>query len=123
MIVVGSKLRTRHRLEDRWKVDLLAHLIDLLLDDRILSLHDVIDDLGAASPPRSLPLAGHACSQLVHWFTAGSCLETIFASCVFATCCVRFRIFDDLFHHCVCGPDILRICATTRSGVPSRRML
>ena len=38
--------RTRHRLEDRGKVDLLAHLIDLLLDDRILSLHDVLDDLG-----------------------------------------------------------------------------
>ena len=27
-------------------LDLLVHLIDLLLDDRILSLHGVLDDLG-----------------------------------------------------------------------------
>ena len=81
---------------------MLAHLIDLLPDDRILSLHDVLDDLGTASPPLSSGLAGHVCSQLAHQFTAGSCLGAIFASCAFATCCVRLRIFDDLLHHFVC---------------------
>ena len=46
LIVVGSRLRAGHRLEDLGEIDLLAHLIDLLLDDRILSLHGVLDDLG-----------------------------------------------------------------------------
>ena len=48
----------RHRLEDFLELDLLAHPIDLLLDDRILSLHGVLDDLGSASRPLSLRLAG-----------------------------------------------------------------
>ena len=65
-IVVGSELRVLHCLEDLGFVSsigttanlsdvlagsgssspLLAHLIDLLLNDRILSLHGVLDDLG-----------------------------------------------------------------------------
>ena len=49
-------------------------------------------------------------------------LETIFASCAFATCCWILRIFDDLIQHYVC-PDMLTICTTTRSGIRSRGML
>ena len=107
--------RTEIALEPKWleELDLLAYLIDLLLDDRILSLRGVRDDLGN-SPPHCVIflIMLDCCTSSVYdlldmlvrnMFTAGTCLETTVASCAFATCCVRLRIFDDLLHHFLCG--------------------
>ena len=78
LIVVGSRLRTRHRLEDLGELDLLAHLIDLLLDDRILSLRGVLDDLGTS------PLHCVIFLMMLDCFTSTE--FTTCWTCVFATC-------------------------------------
>ena len=75
----------------------LSKKVDLCLFDRCriqTSCSSLSWGSGTASPPLSL--------RLVHWFTTGSCVEIIFASCVFVTCCVNLRVFDDLLLHFVC---------------------
>ena len=93
---------------------LLAHVVDsspgwsdslslhFHLDD--LDHHCIFDLLVHLGPFLSGSVwPGHVCSQLVHWFAAGSCLE-ILSKCRLSVLRVLnllrdFRNLDDLLHH------------------------
>ena len=75
---------------------------DFSYPGEMLSLRRHLVVFWAALPPLGSRVAGHVCSQLVHWFAAGSCLEILSnwrVSELRVLDLLRdFRNLDDLLH-------------------------